>query len=88
MLRFNMKKPKKIKIIERKLGRSGVWGFCWENGRIEIDKSLKGKRRLRICIHELCHAAFGDKVSEKDVLRAEKIIGNALWEQNYRRVDQ
>ncbi len=83
------KKFKKPRIIERKLGRSGCWGFCyWDKNRIEIDVRLKGRMRLRTTLHELLHFVFGPDLPEYKVLSAEKIIGNALWDQKYRRIDE
>jgi hypothetical protein len=78
----------KIKIIEKKLGRSGAWGLAYRHKNlVEIDSRLSGKRRLKVLCHELAHKSF-PKATEKEISRAEQIIGNSLWEQNYRRVDQ
>lgn len=81
------KKKNKVQIIEKKLGRSGVVGQCWEYGRIEIDERLMGKERFFTIIHELTHYCFQD-ATERQVLKAEKIMGNVLWAENYRRVEQ
>lgn len=82
-----LSKKNKIKIVERGLGREGVWGFCYkEDNLIELDKNLMGKRRLMVLCHELVHKIAPD-MSESAVLKAERILGNALWSQGYRRVD-
>jgi hypothetical protein len=82
------KRPKYIiPIVYKKLGRSKAWGLAYKDeSRIEVDSTLRGKRRLLICIHELAHIAFPN-ASEKAITRAEKIIGYNLWIQNYRQVD-
>ncbi len=80
------RKNRKIKVVYRKLGREHVHGLYWADGLIEIDKRLKGKRRMKICIHECLHAAFLD-VPEYKILKAESLIGNVLWQENYRKVD-
>ncbi len=83
-----MKRKNKIRIVEKKLGRSLVWGVAYKyKNLIEIEQRLQKKKRLKILCHELCHKAFPN-ATEREVLKAEQIIGNALWNQNYRRVDQ
>lgn len=82
------RKKKKIKVVERKLGKEKVWGFAYfDDNLIEIDERLRGKRQLRTYIHELCHLSFGEKMPEYKILEAEKIIGNTLWELGYRKID-
>ena len=78
----------KINVIEKNLGRSGVWGFAYkDHNTVELEKRLKGKKRLKVLCHELAHHAF-PKATEREITRAEQIIGNTLWKQNYRKVDQ
>ena len=78
--------PSKIKIVERKLGRENCIGLYDEdNSKIELEIRLKSKERLLVLIHELLHHCFKN-LSEKEVLKYEKIIGNALWEDGYRRI--
>ena len=81
------RKRKKILITERRLGREKVWGFSYKGDNlVEIEKTLKGKRRFKVLIHEVLHELFPD-ASETKILEAEKILGNILWDQDYRRVD-
>lgn len=78
---------KTIKVKEKRLGRERVWGLAYKNKNlIEIEKKLKGKRRLCVLCHELFHKAF-PKESETNIRKAETLVGNTLWAQNYRRVD-
>ncbi len=84
-----MSKRKKIKVIERKLGRERAWGLSYKGDNlIEIDSRLKGKKKLLIIVHELLHQALMDENNEKEIHRVAIIISNGLWGQNYRRVDQ
>ena len=87
-----MPKPKKVIVIqERKLGREGAHGqavnFDTDNPLIEIDPKLVGRDRLTITVHEAMHVAF-PTMSERQVIRAGKLISAVLWAENYRRVDQ
>jgi hypothetical protein len=82
----------KIKVVHRKLGKEKALGMCSPGRRegewlIEIDERLKGKMHLRVLIHELCHALF-PSCSETATLRVEKVLGDALWRQGYRRVEE
>lgn len=77
---------KQVKVIERKLGRERRWGWAWEHGKIEIDSTLKGKKRLSTLCHELIHLICPEK-SETQVLKDEKLFANTLWNENYRKVD-
>ena len=80
---------KKLKIVEKKLGREKAWGFCyWDKPKIEIDVRAKGKKRLGYLVHELIHKAFGPELAEYKVIIAERIIRDGLWQDNYRQVDQ
>ena len=82
---------KKVKIRERKLGRHNAHGIVHEfdsdNPLIELDTKLKGKDRLIILTHELLHCAF-PSLPEKRVIAYAKLIGGAIWAENYRRIDQ
>lgn len=79
---------KKIKIKSRKLGREGADAQVFlDYNLIEIDPRLSPKKTLSATLHELCHIAFPD-LSEKQVLKAERIFFNVLWDLNYRKVDQ
>jgi hypothetical protein len=78
-------------IVEKKLGREQaygqVWGWMDDNPLIEIDPRLKNKERMIILIHEAIHVAF-PHMTERQVIRAGKLVGSVLWMENYRRVDQ
>jgi len=79
-----------VRITEKKLGRhrfngGPVLGLCYENGHILIDPRQDPKEFMGTIIHECLHAAF-DCMSEESVIRAEKLICDALWEKGYRRI--
>lgn len=73
-------------ITERKLGRHGAQGLCWNDGNIEIDPRLTGKLRLEVVCHEIIHHIAPDW-TEAQVLHAGRIMGHALWKQGYRKTD-
>ncbi len=80
------KNKSKLKIVERKLGREKAMGICYfDQNLIELDEDLTSKQRLFTLVHELVHKSF-ESMSESEVARAEKIIGDGLWQDNYRRV--
>lgn len=75
----------KVKVVRRKLGREKAYGQAFlGEGLIEVDERLKNEMELKVLVHELLHLAF-PKASETQVLKAEKIVGNTLWELGYRK---
>ncbi len=81
-----MPKRKKIKVIERKLGREKAMGQAWMGeDLIEIDNRLNNKEYLFCLLHEVLHICFPN-LSEKEVLKYEKVFGKTVWEQGYRRI--
>jgi hypothetical protein len=82
----------KIKVVHRKLGKEKAYGLCSPGKKegewlLEIDERLRGKEHLKTLIHEVCHAVFPN-ASESAVTRVEKIFGDVLWRQGYRRVEE
>jgi len=78
-------KPRRIVVVERKLGRERAWG-TQEPGRIEIDARLRGRRRLTVLVHELVHEGL-PRMAESAVERLAGLIGRELWRQGYRRTE-
>jgi len=77
---------KKVTVIERKLKREKATGLAFfDDNRIEIEPRQKAKEWLYTLVHEGVHLSFPD-ASEADVIRAERIIGDALWSAGIRRV--
>ena len=84
-----MPKRRKLKIVERKLGREKAWGLCWQGENlIELDPRLKGKKKLNLACHELAHLVFPSIESEREIERIARIFANALWSLNYRQISK
>lgn len=81
-----MSKPKLPPVIERKLGRHKADGLCWDDGTIEIDQRLKGKRRLETLIHEFLHFRHDHWTEEKVELEGEA-MARFLWKYGIRTLD-
>lgn len=80
-------KKKNIRVVEADLSREDVWGWAYHGlNLVELEKTMNGKQRLSILVHELAHLAF-PKASESQIRKAEQIIGGTLWKENYRKVD-
>lgn len=79
-----MANVKKLKIIEKKLGREGAWGTYYNNV-IEMEPRQKSRQYLKYCIHELLHHA-DPTLSESRVCKISSIIAKGLWQQNFRRI--
>jgi len=86
-----------IVICEKDLKHKRIDGrkvdaWCWDDGSVvQIQKGARGKRRLRLCVHELLHVCFPEEkfpnVTESSILHAEKILADVLWAEGYRRSD-
>lgn len=81
-----MRKPRKIKIIYRKLGREKAWGLASSDGTVEVDESLKGKKKFEIINHECLHILF-PKATEDEIEEKSILLTNTLWHEGYRLVD-
>lgn len=81
-----MSKPRLPPVIERKLGRHKADGLCWDDGTIEIDPRLKGKRRLETLIHEMLHHRNPHWIEEKVETEGE-ILARFLWKHGIRTLD-
>ncbi len=80
--RYSTKRPK-IKITEIK--EPDVLGWCYADGIIEIDPRQNDKNFFLTLCHELIHHHFPD-ISEKDVIKMEKIMGEELWNRSVKKV--
>lgn len=82
----DMKFPKKIRMVERKLGREGNFGQALhEDDTIEVDPRQEERERLDTIIHECIHLLFPD-LSENNVRAVSRRITRVLWQDNWRRV--
>lgn len=76
---------KRIKITEKKLGRSKALGQCFNDGRIEIDPRQDSKEYLNTLVHEALHSRF-PWMSEEEVVNSSIAITDLIWAQNFRRI--
>lgn len=73
---FKISNPKvKITRLEKE---DNAFGLCWPDGLIEIEVRQNDKAFFSTLIHELIHHFFPD-ISEKNVLKIEKIMARKLW---------
>jgi hypothetical protein len=79
---------RKLKIVERKLGREKAWGLYYVgDNKIEVDPRQSPKKLLNTLVHELVHHVM-PSASESRVYRLAGTITEALWRNNYRKVSQ
>jgi hypothetical protein len=77
---------KKIKVIERKLGREGAVGFAhYDTNLIEIDPRQSPFDYFETAIHERMHLLF-PKLSERQITIKSHELAKFLWDLQYRRV--
>jgi hypothetical protein len=86
-IRNTVRKKKRISVSYKKLGKTQAWGWAYhEDGRIEMDERVKGKKHAEILTHEILHVLFPN-LSEKEVEAKAIVFVNTLWHEGYRRVD-
>jgi hypothetical protein len=82
-----VRKKKRINVSYKKLGKTQAWGWAYhEDGRIEMDERVKGKKHAEILTHEILHVLFPN-LSEKEVEAKAIVFVNTLWHEGYRRID-
>ena len=78
--------PRKVTVVERRLGREGALGQCWEGlSIVEIDPRQDERERLDTLIHELFHIMLPEWGEER-VLKHTGWLSKQIWDQGYRRV--
>ena len=81
-----MKKGKKLKIVEKKLGREKAFGQTWQGDfLIEIDPRQKSKTYVNTLIHEILHNLYPDD-GETKIRKNAGVLTHYIWEKNYRRM--
>lgn len=78
---------KKLRVIERKLGKHKAVGLAWTDNVIEIDPRQSPKDYLDTLIHEKLHILFPDK-SERWIIKHARALSQFLWDNNYRKASQ
>jgi hypothetical protein len=76
---------KKVKVIERKLGKKVVGWAHFDENLIEIDPRQNSFEYFETLIHERMHLLF-PKMSEKMVTVKSHEMAKFLWDMHYRRV--
>lgn len=74
---------KSIKVIHKKLGQQRAWGLA-EGNKIELEKTLTGRRHLLYLLHEMLHVIHPDWSETKVVLISRRMC-KVIWDQRYRR---
>lgn len=78
---------RRIKIHYRKLGKEQAWGICHHGEFIEIDESLKGKKKFEIMLHECLHWV-NPSDSEEEIIKKSVLIANTIWNQGIAWIDR
>lgn len=84
-----MKKlPRRIRLVERKLGREKAAGLVWSDdpNTIHIDPRLRGKDRQEIILHEALHLLLPD-APEMRIRAYATRLSDLLWRDRWRRVE-
>lgn len=80
--------PRKVTVVERRLGREGDLGQSWDGlSFVEIDPRQCEAERLDTLIHELFHIMLPEWGEER-VLKHSAWLAKQIWKQGYRRVVQ
>lgn len=80
------RKHKRVRIVEKKLGRQKAWGLCYRGENlIELDTRMKARHYLTVLIHELLHHIFPE-LSETAVTRSAPKIAQGVWSRGFRRI--
>jgi len=83
---FKYPVKKHPKVIRRKLGRHNAFAQYHSEGIIEIDPKFKGKKEFFLYIHEYLHH-LNPSWSEDEVIQYSESIGDFLWKNQYRKID-
>lgn len=83
-MKHKRKQTPRIKEVDL-IGKYQCLGFCFPDGRIEIDPRQKAFDYLDTLIHEHLHFCF-PKLKESKVSWAAGVITKAVWKKQYRRI--
>ena len=81
-----MKLPRRLKVVEKRLGRERAAGLVYpdQHDTLHIDPTLNAADRLEILIHEALHLL--DPMPEMKVRAWSRRIAAMLWKDGWRRV--
>ena len=81
-----MATPKKIKVVDKLLGRQKAVGQAYTDAKIiEVDPRQRSKAYLDTLIHEMLHVYCPDW-SETKVSKTANEMTDIIWNKNYRRI--
>lgn len=81
-----MAAPKKIKVVDKLLGRQKAVGQAYTDAKIiEIDPRQRSKKYLDTLIHEMLHV-YNPDWSETKVTKTANEMTEIIWNKNYRRI--
>lgn len=76
---------KRVKVVERSLGRENALGIAYADGLVELDPRQDSREYLDTLIHEILHV-IEPKWTEKDIREAAELLSTKIWKANYRRI--
>ena len=76
---------KRVKVVERNLGREKALGLAYPDGLVELDPRQDSKEYLDTLIHEILHV-LEPKWTEEAVWDAAELLSRKIWKANYRRI--
>lgn len=82
-----MKLPKRIRIVDRRLGREAAVGLSTPPDLIEIHPEQHSKERLDTVIHETLHLLL-PKATEQYIRAYSARLTDVLWRDRWRRVEK
>jgi len=78
--------PRRVPIIEKKLGRENVHGWAYAKPpKIEIDERLRGRFQQEVLLHELLHVAL-PQLEEECVTKTAEFLSHHTWRFGLRRI--
>lgn len=84
--RMTEDEQRRMKIVERKLGRERALGQAFKEDKlIEIDPRQPSKEYLDTVLHEGLHIVF-PKMTEREVAAVSRKLSKLVWRQGYRRI--
>lgn len=76
-----MRKKRTIRVVYTKIITN--WGYSTGKFKIEIDKTLKGRKLLEILLHECVHELWPE-ATEEEVEYKSAVLARTLWAQGFR----
>lgn len=83
-----MKLPRRLKVVEKRLGREKASGVVYEGDRdtLHIDPTLRSQDRCEILLHEALHL-LDPAMPEMKVRAWSRRLSDLLWRDRWRRME-